>query len=130
VLVEDIDHTIHNVAFDYLVLNVYGNFSLSRSPTKSIAYSSLHANVIDFVGTTIIIINIKSVLIKTHSKLIKKGNFLRLEIFFIKAKFDYDKGDSNWTIELFIATKVIIVPPFDLPIKLFFHSKHIISNFG
>jgi hypothetical protein len=25
---------------------------------------------------------------------------------------------------------VIIVPPFDLPIKLFFHSKHIISNFG
>ncbi len=76
VLVEDIDHTIHNVAFDYLVLSVYGNSSLFGSPTKFIAYSSLHANVIDFVGTTIIIINTKSALIKTHVKLIKKGNFL------------------------------------------------------
>jgi hypothetical protein len=47
------------------------------------------------VGTTTIIISIKGTLIKTHSKLIKKGNFFRLEIFSTKAKFDYDKGDSD-----------------------------------
>jgi len=86
VFVEDIDHTIRNVTFDYLVLSVYGNYSLFGSPTKFIAYSSLHANVIDFVGTTIIIINIKSALIKTHSKLIKKGNFIWLEKFFCQSQ--------------------------------------------
>ncbi len=94
-LSESIDHTILNVAFDYFVLNVYGNYSLSGAPTKSIAYSSLHANVIDFVGITTININIKSVLIKTHSKLIKKGNFLWLENFLVKAESNYNKGDSN-----------------------------------
>ncbi len=117
VLVEDIDHTIHNVAFDYLVLSVYGNSSLSRSPTK-----------FGFVGTTIIIINIKSALIKTHVKLIKKGNFLWLEFFFAKAKYDYDKGNSDYTIKLFIATKVTIVPPFNLHVKLFFHVATFCNN--
>ncbi len=34
VLVEDIDHTICNVAFDFLVLNVYGNSSLFGSLAK------------------------------------------------------------------------------------------------
>ncbi len=94
-LLEDIDHTIRNVAFDCLVLSVYGNFSLFGSLAKSIAYSYLHANVIGSMGTTTIIINIKGTLIKTHSKLIKKGNFFRLEDFSIKAKFVYDKGDLD-----------------------------------
>jgi hypothetical protein len=129
-LVEDIDHTIHNVAFDCLVLSVYVNSSFSRSLAKSIVYSYLHANVIDFVGTTTIIISIKGTLIKTHSKLIKKGNFFRLEFFYIKAKSNYDKRYSNWTIELFITIKVTIVPPFDPLVKLFFHPKDTINNFG
>jgi hypothetical protein len=81
------------------------------------------------MGTTTITINIKGALIKTHSKLIKKRNFL-LENFSIKAKSNYDKGDSNWTIELSTTIKVTIVPPFDPLIKLFFHPKNTIDSFG
>ncbi len=94
-LVEDIDHTICNVAFDCLVLSVYGNSSLFRSPTKFVIYSYLHANFINSNGTTTIIVNIKGALIKTRSKLTKKSNFFLLEFFSIKAKSDYDKGASN-----------------------------------
>jgi hypothetical protein len=78
------------------------------------------------VGTTTITISIKGILIKTHSELIKKGNFLRLEIFSIKAKSNFDKGDSNWIIEL--STTIFL--PFDPPIKLFFHPKDTINSFG
>jgi hypothetical protein len=39
------------------------------------AFSYLHANVIDIVGTTIIIISIKGGFIKTHVEFIKKGFF-------------------------------------------------------
>jgi hypothetical protein len=60
---------------------VHGNSSLSKSPTKSITYSYLHVDVIDFVGTTTITINIKGVLMETHSKLIKKGYFTISEFF-------------------------------------------------
>jgi len=67
VLVEDIDHTIHNVAFDCLVLSVYGNSSLFGSLAKSIAYSYLHANVIDYVGITTIIVNINEKFIGSSS---------------------------------------------------------------
>jgi hypothetical protein len=102
---------------------------LSRSSIKIITYFYLRANVIDYVGTTTITINIKDTLIKTHFELIRKGN-LQLEIFFIKNKFDYNKGDSNWIVELSIAIKVTIVLPFDPPIKLFFDPKDIINNFG
>jgi hypothetical protein len=129
-LVEDIDHIVHNVAFDRLVLSVYGKSSFFGSLAKSIVYSYLHANVIDSVGTTTIIVNIKGALIKTHSKLIKKGNFLRLENFSIKAKFDYDKRDLDWAIELFTTTKMTIILPFDPLVILIFHPKDKISSFG
>ncbi len=77
-LVENIDHTIHNVDFECLVLNVYGNSSISStSPSKFVVFSYSHAYVIDIVGTTIITINIKGGLIKTHVEFIeKKGCFL------------------------------------------------------
>jgi len=56
-----------------LFLNVYGNSSISStSPFKSVVFSYLHANVIDTMGTTTIIVNIKGGLIKTHAKFIKK----------------------------------------------------------
>jgi hypothetical protein len=67
VLVENIDHTIHNVAFDCLVLSVYGNSSLFGSLAKSIAYSYFHANVIDYVGITTIIVNINEKFIGSSS---------------------------------------------------------------
>jgi hypothetical protein len=76
-LVEDIDHTIHNVVFECLVLNVYGNLSISSTYLlKSMAFSYPHAYVIDIVGTTTITINIRGGLIKTHVKVTKKGCFL------------------------------------------------------
>jgi hypothetical protein len=130
VSVEDIDHMICDVAFKYLVLSVYDNYSLTETRAKSVVYSYLQVDVINFVGTIIITTNVKGILIKTHSKLIKKGNFLCLENFSIKGKFDYHKEDLDWTIELFIATKMTIVPPFNPPIKLVFHPKDTINNFG
>jgi hypothetical protein len=54
---------------------MHGNSFIFRSLTKFITYFYFHVDVIDFVGTTTIIINIKVVLIETHSKLIKKGYF-------------------------------------------------------
>lgn len=119
-----------NVVFNCLILSVYGNSSLSRSSIKIITYFYIHANVIDYVGTTTITINIQGTLIKTHSELIKKNIFLWLEKVSLKNKFDYDKGDSNWTIELSIVIKVTIFFPFDPLIKLFFDPKDIINNFG
>jgi hypothetical protein len=67
----------------------------STSPLKFLAFSYLHAYVINNVGTTIITINIKGGLIKTHVEFIKKGCFFTIGIFFVKAKTDYDKGDSD-----------------------------------
>jgi hypothetical protein len=38
-LMEDIDHTIYNIVFECLVLNVYGNLSISfTSPFKLMAF--------------------------------------------------------------------------------------------
>jgi hypothetical protein len=68
-LVEDNDHIIRNVIFECLVLNIYGNSLISStSPSKFVAFSYLHADVIDTMGTTIIIVKIKGVFIKTHDK--------------------------------------------------------------
>jgi hypothetical protein len=82
------------------------------------------------VGTPTITMNINDTLIRTHFQLIKKSNFLWLKKISFKGESDYDKRYSNWTMELSTTTKVIIVPPFDLSIKLSFHPKNIISNFG
>jgi hypothetical protein len=73
-LVEDIDHTIRNVVFECLVLNDHGNSSISStSPSKFVVFSYFHAYVIDTMGTTTIIVNIRGGLIKTHVQFIKKG---------------------------------------------------------
>jgi hypothetical protein len=59
-LMENIDHIVCNVVFECLVLNVYGNSLISfTSPCKFVAFSYLHVDVIDTMGTTIITINIK-----------------------------------------------------------------------
>jgi hypothetical protein len=61
------------------------------SLAKFITYSYLHAYVIDFVGTIIIIINIKGILIKTHYKLIKKATFYSWKKFLSKANLTMTK---------------------------------------
>jgi hypothetical protein len=80
-LVEDIYHIVCNVVFECLVLTVYGNSSISSTSfSKSVAFLYLHVDVIDTVGTTIIIISIRG-FIKTHVEFTKKrlsftvGNF-------------------------------------------------------
>ncbi len=86
-------------------------------------------HVIDIMDTTIIIINIRGGLIKTHAKFIRKCCFLWLENFSMKAKIDYDKGYFDWMIELSTSTKVITIPTFDHPMKLHFLPKDNIHNF-
>ncbi len=69
---EDIDHAIRNFVFECLC-----NSSISStSHSKSMASSYVHADVIYIVGTTIITINIKGGLIKTHVEFMKKGPML------------------------------------------------------
>jgi hypothetical protein len=75
-ITEDIDHTVRNVVFECLVLDVYDNSSISSTSSfKSMTFSYLHANVIDTMGTTIITVSIKGGLIKTHVEFIKKKCF-------------------------------------------------------
>jgi hypothetical protein len=93
-------------------------------------FSYLHANVIIIVGTTTIIVNIKGGLNKTHAEFIKKNGLLCLENFSMKAKIDYDKGDSNWRIELSIAIKVTTILAFDRLVKLHFLPKDTICSFS
>jgi hypothetical protein len=46
------------------------------------------------------------------------------------AKTNYDKGNSNWTIELSTAIKVTIIPTFNPLVKLHFLPKDTIYNFS
>ncbi len=130
-LMEDIDHTMRNVVFNCLVVNVYGNLSIScTSPSKYMASAYLHAYVIDIVGTSTITFSIRRSLIKTHVEFIKKSCFLWLENFFVKAKIDYDKGYYNQKIELSTTTKMKTIPTFDPLVKLHFLLKDTICNFS
>jgi hypothetical protein len=60
------------IQFAMLFLNDYGNSSISStSPFKFMVFSYLHEDVIDIVGTTIIIVSMRGSLIKTHVEFIK-----------------------------------------------------------
>ncbi len=73
---EDTDHIICNIAFDYLVVNVYCNSAISSTFfSKFVTFSYIHVDAIDIVGITTIIVSIKGSLIKTHFKFIKKVVF-------------------------------------------------------
>ena len=69
-------------------------------------------------------------LVKTHVETLKRGEFLRLENFGVRSRSDYDKRDSDWSIDISTATKVYEIPPFDPPIKLFFHVSDTIRSFA
>ena len=55
---------------------------------------------------------------------------MRLENFSVRSRSDYDNGDLDWTIDISTATKVSKIPPFDPPIKLFFHVSDSIRSFA
>jgi hypothetical protein len=70
-----------------LFLNVYGNSSISStSPSKSMAFSYLHANVIDIVDTTAITINIRGGLITNTCRVHKKRLFLKVGKLFCESQ--------------------------------------------
>ncbi len=48
----------------------------------------------------------------------------------MKVKTDYDKGDSEWMIELSTTTKVTTILAFDPPVKLHFLPKDTICSFS
>ena len=48
----------------------------------------------------------------------------------MRNRSDYDKGYSDWTIHISTATKVFEIPPFDPPIKFFFHVSDTIHSFA
>ena len=127
VLLEEIDNTIRDVVFECFVLSCYGS---SMSPSKSPTHWFFHADVTDTVGTTTITVTVKGNLVKTHVDKLKRGKFLRLENFSVRGRSDYDKGDSDWTIDISTATKVFEIPPFDPPVKLFFHVSDTIRSFA
>ena len=67
---------------------------------------------------------------KTHVNKLKRGKFLWLENFNVRGRSNYEKGDSDWTIDNSTATKVYQIPPFDPPIKLFFLISDTIHSFA
>jgi hypothetical protein len=48
----------------------------------------------------------------------------------VQAKTNYDKGDSDWTIELSTTTKLTTILAFDLLLKLHFLPKDTIHGFS
>ena len=77
-----------------------------------------------------VIVIVKGNLVKTHVDKLKRGKFLWLENFSVGGWSDYDKGDSDWTIDISTVTKVYEIPPFDPPIKFFFHVSDTIRSFA
>lgn len=75
VVIDDLDSTIKNIAFDCFVMNRDGNYD------KIAPYNYLHANVIDIHGVCIVIVTIRSSLINFHKYKFTKGNHLIIENF-------------------------------------------------
>ena len=127
VLLEGIDNAIRDVGFECFVLSCYGS---TMSPSKSSTHWFLHADVTDTVGTTTITETVKGNLVKTHVDKLKREKFLHLENCNVRGQSDYDKGDSDWIIDIPTATKISEIPPFDPPIKHFFHVSDTIRSFA
>ena len=60
----------------------------------------------------------------------KREKFLWLENLSVRGQSNYDKGDLDWTKYISTATKIFEIPPFDPPIKLFFHVSNTIRFFA
>jgi hypothetical protein len=127
VLLEEIDNVIQDVVFECFVLSCYAS---TMSPSKSPTHWFFYAYVTDTIGTTTIIIIVKKTLVKTHVDKLKRKMILWLENFSVRGRSYYDKGDSDWTIDITTTTKVFEIPPFDPPIKLFFHVSYTIRSFA
>jgi hypothetical protein len=127
VLLEEIDNAIRDVVFECFVLSCYRSI---MSPSKSPTHWFFHADVTDTFGTTTITVIVKENLVKTHVDKLKRGRFLQLENFSVRGWSDYDKGYSDWTIDISTAAKVSEIPSFDPPIKNFFHVSDTIRFFA
>jgi hypothetical protein len=78
------------IQFTMLFLNVYGNLSISStSPFKFVAFSYLHADVIDIVGTIIITVSI--IKVWSNTCWIHKQRF-----FFTSRKFICENQNRLW----------------------------------
>ncbi len=75
VVIDNLDSTIKDIAFDCFVLNRYGNYN------KNAPYNYLHANVTDIHGVCIVTVTIGCSPINFHKDKFTKGNHLRIENF-------------------------------------------------
>ncbi len=75
VVIDNLDSTIKDVAFDYFVLSRYGNYDTTTP------YNYFHADVIDIHGVCTIIVIIGVSHINFHKDKFTKRNHLRIENF-------------------------------------------------
>jgi hypothetical protein len=75
VVIDNLDSTIRDLAFDCFVLNRYGNYDQIAS------YNYLHANVTNIHDVCIVTVKVGSSLINFHEDKFTKGNHLRIENF-------------------------------------------------
>jgi hypothetical protein len=73
VVLDELDSTIRDMAFECIILNQYGNFE------KLASYSYSHADVTDLHGFTTIIVTIGGTLINFHLHKFVKWKHLRIE---------------------------------------------------
>jgi hypothetical protein len=77
VVLDELDSTIKDVAFECIVLNRYENFE------KVAPYLYLHADAIDLHGFTTITMTIGGILINFHLNKFVKGKHFKIELFFM-----------------------------------------------
>ncbi len=88
VVMDELDSTIKDVAFECIVLNRYGNFE------KFAPYLYLHVDVTYLHGFTTITMTIGGVLINFHLDKFVKGKHLKIENFFMRTHANFEKEGS------------------------------------
>jgi hypothetical protein len=94
VVLDELDSTIKDVAFECIVLNRYGNFE------KATPYSYLHADVTNLLGFIIITMTIGGVLTNFHFDKFVKGKHLRIDKFLMQTHAKFEKGDLNVSLKV------------------------------
>jgi len=117
-----LDSTIKNVAFDCFVLNRYGNCD------KIVVYNYLHVDVIDIHNVCIVTIIVGGSLINFHKDKFTKGKHLRIEIFTLRRRPKFERGNLDLSLWLIASIEVLILDKFDYNLH-FFHA-NIIASFN
>lgn len=121
VVMDELDSTIKDVAFECIVLNRYGKFE------KVAPYLYLHANVIDLHGFTTITMTIGGVLINFHLDKFVKGKHLRIKNFFMRTHANFEKGDLN--VSLKVTSSIVVDTLDDVDVQLCFLHINLIASF-